>query len=102
MKLSKFVTALGVTMTLVTVSILDLPNPKQQEAQAQTTGRPYVVFVNGYQDSCAWGRYANGSPAPSDEYLQTQMANKIQQVLVNVTPSSQTVASNTNYQQFRL
>ena len=64
MKLSKFLTTLGVTATLVTAQMFGLPNQKPQEAQAQTTGRPYVVFVNGYQDCCAWGRYTNGSPDP--------------------------------------
>ena len=36
-----------------------------EKANAQSSGRPYVVFVNGYQDCCTWGRDTNRSPDPS-------------------------------------
>ena len=29
------------------------------------SSRPYVVFVNGWQNCCTWNRYTDGSPAPS-------------------------------------
>jgi len=45
-------------------------------ANAQSSVRPYVVFVNGYQDCCTWGRYTNGSPDP---YMDT---------VVNALPSN--------------
>jgi len=32
------------------------------KVNAQSSIRPYVVFVNGYEDCCTWGRYTNGSP----------------------------------------
>lgn len=34
------------------------------EATAQSSLRPYVVFVNGYEDCCTWGRYTDDSPDP--------------------------------------
>lgn len=38
MKLSKYVTTLGVTITLITAQMFGLPNSKPQKAQAQTAG----------------------------------------------------------------
>ena len=35
------------------------------KVKAQAPNRPYVVFVNGYQDCCTWRRYTDGSPDPS-------------------------------------
>jgi Ricin-type beta-trefoil lectin domain len=52
MKLSKFFTTLGITITF-TISSVYLP--KIKETSAQTTSlRPYAVLVNGYQDCCVW------------------------------------------------
>ena len=33
-------------------------------ATAQSSPRPYVVFVNGYQDCCTWGRHTDKTPDP--------------------------------------
>jgi len=35
-----------------------------EKVNAQSSVRPYVVFVNGYMDGKTWGRYEDGSPAP--------------------------------------
>ncbi|WP_027254871.1 lipase family protein [Planktothrix agardhii] len=53
-KLSKFLTTLSLTATLAAAQMVGLPNQKPKEAQAQSSPRPYVVFVNGYNDCCAW------------------------------------------------
>jgi len=60
---SNFLTTLGLSATLAFSSIVGLPQTKKVSAQ-QTSNRPYVVFVNGWEDCCTWGRYTDGSLNP--------------------------------------
>jgi pimeloyl-ACP methyl ester carboxylesterase len=55
--------ALAISQNLFFVSGAD-----QAKAQAQGGLRPYVVFVNGQDNCCTWGRYTNGS---IDPYMDT-------------------------------
>jgi hypothetical protein len=54
MKLSRFLTTLGISSVLVAAQVIGLPNQKPKVAQAQSSPRPYVVLVNGYEDCCVW------------------------------------------------
>jgi hypothetical protein len=51
--------------SLLVVNPINFGGFPSSKVNAQSGNRPYVVFVNGYQDCCTWGRYEDGSPAPS-------------------------------------
>ena len=53
---------LSLVLVVNPLNIDSLPGAK---VNAQSSARPYVVFVNGYQDCCTWGRYTNGRLYPS-------------------------------------
>jgi hypothetical protein len=57
--LSIFLLSLGLVINPLNIGGLPI-----DKVNAQSSVRPYVVFVNGYQDCCTWGRYTNGSPDP--------------------------------------
>ncbi len=107
MKAKKFLTILGLTVTLATAQIVDLPNQKPKEAQAQSN-RSYIVLdekdseirinceshevtCDGYNPIPVFLGDLNGIKAkrfahndiPSDEYLQRQMADRINNVLAS-------------------
>ncbi len=52
--LSRICTTVSLTATFAISSIVGVSKPQEAEAQ-QASRRPYAVFVNGYNDCCAWG-----------------------------------------------
>lgn len=68
MKFSKFLTTFSLSTILLATQIIDLPNRKVKQAYAQTRS-PYVVFVNGYQDCCAWDMNIVRNSLPRDSEI---------------------------------
>jgi pimeloyl-ACP methyl ester carboxylesterase len=49
---------------LLVINPLNIGSSPRARVNAQSSNRPYVVFVNGYENGRAWGRYTDGSVDP--------------------------------------